>query len=58
VVRVTDRLVEEKVKGDEVLSSIFHELEHNEELQTSLKLCNDMVVKRLYYNDHGPNLGC
>jgi len=46
--------VEEKVSGDEVLGSIFHELEHNEELQTSLRLCNDMVVKRLYYNDHGP----
>ncbi len=54
MVRVTDRLVEEKVKDDEVLSSIFHELEQNEELQTSLRLCNDMVVKRLYYNDHGP----
>ncbi len=52
--RVSDRLVEEKVSGDEVLGSIFHELEHNEELQTSLRLCNDMVVKRLYYNDHGP----
>ncbi len=54
MVRVSDRLVEEKVSGDEVLASIFHELEHNEELQTSLRLCNDMVVKRLYYNDHGP----
>ncbi|MEM0482782.1 MAG: HD domain-containing protein [Nitrososphaerota archaeon] len=52
--RVSEKLVEEKVRGDEVLSTLYHELEGDEELQTSLRLCNDMVVKRLYYNDHGP----
>ncbi|MCS7145161.1 MAG: HD domain-containing protein [Nitrososphaerota archaeon] len=52
--RVSDRLVEEKVRGDELLSALYMELENDEELQTALRLCNDMVVKRLYYNDHGP----
>lgn len=52
--RVSDRLVEEKVRGDETLSTLYNELESDEELQTMLRLCNDMVVKRLYYNDHGP----
>ncbi|MEM0445299.1 MAG: HD domain-containing protein [Nitrososphaerota archaeon] len=52
--RVSEKLVEEKVRGDETLSSLYSELESDEELQTALRLCNDMVVKRLYYNDHGP----
>ncbi|MEM4199352.1 MAG: HD domain-containing protein [Nitrososphaerota archaeon] len=54
MVRVSERLVEEKVRDDEVLSALYHELENDEELQTSLRICNDLVVKRLYYNDHGP----
>jgi len=54
MVRVSDRLLDEKVRGDELLSSIHGDLESDEEVQTMLRLCNDMVVKRLYYNDHGP----
>jgi len=52
--RVSAQLLREKVRGKERLEALLELLEENEEVQDYLELCNEMVVKRLYYNDHGP----
>ena len=52
--RVSAQLLREKVRGKERLEALLELLEGNEEVQDYLELCNEMVVKRLYYNDHGP----
>ena len=52
--RVSAHLLREKVRGRERLEALLELLEGNEEVQDYLELCNEMVVKRLYYNDHGP----
>jgi metal-dependent HD superfamily phosphatase/phosphodiesterase len=54
LVRVSPHLVREKVAGHDVLERALAFLEEDDEVQTYLNLCNDMVVKRLFYNDHGP----
>ena len=54
MVRVSPVLVREKVERDEVLRILLNLLEEDYEVQSYLEMCNDMVVKRLYYNDHGP----
>ncbi|MCS7142528.1 MAG: HD domain-containing protein [Aigarchaeota archaeon] len=53
MVRVSQRLVREKVEGSRKLERLYQSLESNEELQDYLNLCNELVVKRMYYNDHG-----
>ncbi|MDJ0274446.1 MAG: HD domain-containing protein [Nitrososphaerota archaeon] len=52
--RVSAQLLKEKVKGKEKLEALLELLEGSEEVQDYLELCNEMVVKRLFYNDHGP----
>ena len=54
MVRVSPYLVREKVRGRPVLEELLGLLEDDWEVQDFLEMCNDMVVKRLYYNDHGP----
>ena len=54
MVRVSPMLVREKVEKDEILRSLLTMLERDYEVQNYLEMCNDMVVGRLYYNDHGP----
>ncbi|MER3601345.1 MAG: phosphohydrolase [Nitrososphaerota archaeon] len=54
MVLVSPQLVKEKVKGNTKLERALQFLEQDEEVQAYLNLCNDMVVKRLFYNDHGP----
>ncbi|MEN3048523.1 MAG: HD domain-containing protein [Candidatus Caldarchaeales archaeon] len=54
MVRVSASLVREKVRGWPKLEEMLELLEGDEELQDMLALCNEMVVARLYYNDHGP----
>ncbi len=52
--KVSAHLLREKVRGRERLEALLELLEGSEEVQDYLELCNEMVVKRLYYNDHGP----
>ncbi|MCS7118338.1 MAG: HD domain-containing protein [Thaumarchaeota archaeon] len=54
MVRVSSSLVKEKVKGWPKLEEALGMLEDDDEVQDMLFLCNEMVVSRLYYNDHGP----
>lgn len=54
MVRVSPKLVKEKVEGNPKLEMLYEELETNDELQDYLELCNELVVKKMYYNDHGP----
>jgi len=54
MVRVSPHLVRDKVRGVQILEELLSLLEDDKELQDFLEMCNDMVVKRLYYNDHGP----
>ncbi|BAA80667.1 conserved hypothetical protein [Aeropyrum pernix K1] len=53
-VQVTPTLVREKVKESEVLSSIYHLIEEDQEIQALFRMSNVMAVGRLLYNDHGP----
>ena len=54
MVRVSPHLVKEKVRDNPKLEELLGLLEDNREVQDFLEMCNDMVVRRLYYNDHGP----
>lgn len=50
---VTSRLIFEHLEEPRV-RRIFELLESDTEVQTYLRMSNEMVVKRLNYNDHGP----
>jgi metal-dependent HD superfamily phosphatase/phosphodiesterase len=52
-VTVTSRLIFEHLEEPRV-RRVFDLLESDTEVQTYLKMSNEMVVKRLNYNDHGP----
>ncbi len=53
MVTVTNRLIFNHLEEPRV-RRVFEMLEGDEEVQTYLKMSNEMVVKRLNYNDHGP----
>ncbi len=53
MVTVTSRLIFEHLEEPRV-RRIFDLLEGDAEVQTYLRMSNEMVVKRLNYNDHGP----
>jgi len=53
LVTVTSRLIFEHLEEPRV-RRIFELLESDTEVQTYLRMSNEMVVKRLNYNDHGP----
>ena len=53
MVTVTSRLIFEHLEEPRV-RRIFELLESDTEVQTYLRMSNEMVVKRLNYNDHGP----
>ena len=53
MVTVTNRLIFNHLEEPRV-RHIFELLEGDMEVQTYLKMSNEMVVKRLNYNDHGP----
>ncbi|MEM0481007.1 MAG: HD domain-containing protein [Candidatus Aenigmatarchaeota archaeon] len=50
---VNEKLIYEKIKGNELLTYIFELLENDEEVQALLKMANINAVERLFYNDHG-----
>jgi metal-dependent HD superfamily phosphatase/phosphodiesterase len=53
MVTVSSRLIFNHLKEQRV-RRVFDMLEADSEVQTYLKMSNEMVVKRLNYNDHGP----
>ena len=53
MVTVTNRLIFAHLEEPRV-RRVFELLEGDTEVQTYLKMSNEMVVKRLNYNDHGP----
>ena len=53
MVTVTNRLIFNHLEEPRV-RRVFELLEGDTEVQTYLKMSNEMVVKRLNYNDHGP----
>ncbi len=53
-VRVTPKLVVEKVRGNELLERAFTIVSRDAEVRELLRMSNVMAVERLLYNDHGP----
>ncbi len=54
MVVVSPSLVEEKVRGVDLLERAYKFLRGDEEVQALLRMSNVMTVERLLYNDHGP----
>jgi len=54
VVLVSPALVEEKIRGVDLLERAYKFLRGDEEVQALLRMSNVMTVERLLYNDHGP----